>query len=247
MNRLENKVAIVTGGGRGIGEATASKFIKEGAKVVVADINKEDVEKIVKELKDLGGEAIGLVVDVTNRESVTEMINTTLETYGKLDILVNNAGITMDSTLMKMTEDQWDKVIDVNLKGVYLCGQAAAKVMVDQGKGVILNASSVVGLYGNFGQTNYAATKWGVIGMTKTWAKELGRKGVRSNAVAPGFIATPMVEKMPENVIDMMKGKAPLGKLGEPEDIANAYAFLASDEAKFITGAVLEVTGGVVL
>ncbi len=175
------------------------------------------------------------------------MIEDTIKEFGRLDVIVNNAGITMDATLAKMTEEQWDKVIDVNLKGVYNCGQAAAKIMVDQGSGVILNASSVVGLYGNFGQTNYAATKWGVIGMTKSWAKELGRKGVRSNAVAPGFISTPMVMKMPEKVISMMEGKAPLGKLGEPEDIANAYAFLASDEAKFITGAVLEVTGGVVL
>lgn len=245
--RLLDKVAIITGGGRGIGEATAKKFAKEGAKVVIADINEEDIQRTVSEIKDNGGEAYGINVDVTNIESVNKMIEFTVEKFGKLDVLVNNAGITMDSTLLKMTEDQWDKVIDVNLKGVYICGQAAAKVMVEQGSGVILNASSVVGLYGNFGQTNYAATKWGVIGMTKTWAKELGKKGVRSNAVAPGFIATPMVKKMPEKVIDMMKGKAPLGRLGEPEDIANAYAFLASDEAKFITGAVLEVTGGVVL
>lgn len=245
--RLLNKVAIVTGGGRGIGEATAKKFAKEGAKVVLADINDEDVNKTVNEIVENGGKAVGINVDVTNTESVNKMIEFTLEKYGRLDIIVNNAGITMDSTLLKMTEDQWDKVIDVNLKGVYICGQAAAKVMVEQGSGVILNASSVVGVYGNFGQTNYAATKWGVIGMTKTWAKELGKKGVRSNAVAPGFIATPMVKKMPDKVIDMMKSKAPLGRLGEPEDIADAYAFLASDEAKFITGAVLEVTGGVVL
>ncbi len=245
--RLLNKVAIITGGGRGIGEATAKKFVQEGAKVVIADINGEDIDRTVNELISMGGEAMGIVVDVTNSESVNNMVNSTVEKYGKLDILVNNAGITMDATLLKMTEDQWDKVIDVNLKGVYICGQAAAKVMVEQGSGVILNASSVVGIYGNFGQTNYAATKWGVIGMTKTWAKELGKKGIRSNAVAPGFISTPMVKKMPENVIEMMKGKAPLGRLGEPEDIANAYAFLASDEAKFITGAVLEVTGGVVL
>jgi 3-oxoacyl-[acyl-carrier protein] reductase len=245
--RLLNKVAIITGGGRGIGEATAKKFVQEGAKVVVADINSDDIDRTVSEIISMGGEATGLIVDVTKQESVNKMIETTVEKYGRLDILVNNAGITMDATLLKMTEDQWDKVIDVNLKGVYNCGQAAARVMVEQGSGVILNASSVVGIYGNFGQTNYAATKWGVIGMTKTWAKELGKKGVRSNAVAPGFIATPMVKKMPENVIAMMKDKAPLKKLGEPEDIANAYAFLASDEAKFITGAVLEVTGGVVV
>lgn len=245
--RLLDKVAIITGAGRGIGEATAKKFAQEGAKVVVADISEEDVERTVNEIIAMGGEATGVIVDVTSGESVNKMVDGTVEKYGKLDVLVNNAGITMDATLLKMTEDQWDKVIDVNLKGVYICGQAAAKVMVEQGSGVILNASSVVGVYGNFGQTNYAATKWGVIGMTKTWAKELGKKGVRSNAVAPGFILTPMVKKMPENVLDMMKEKAPLKKLGEPEDIANAYAFLASDEAKFITGAVLEVTGGVVL
>lgn len=245
--RLLDKVAIITGGARGIGEATAKKFVKEGAKVVIADINEEDIERTVNEIKEMGGQVAGIYVDVTKMDSVDKMIEFTLEKFGKLDILVNNAGITMDSTLLKMTEDQWDKVIDVNLKGVYNCGQAAAKVMVDQGSGVILNASSVVGIYGNFGQTNYAATKWGVIGMTKTWAKELGRKGVRVNAVAPGFIATPMVKKMPEKVINMMKEKAPLQRLGEPEEIANAYAFLASDEASFVTGAVLEVTGGVVL
>ena len=245
--RLLNKVAIITGGGRGIGEATAKKFIKEGAKIVIADINQEDIERTVEEIREMGGEVEGIYVDVTKMESVNRMIEFTLEKFGMLDILVNNAGITMDATLLKMTEDQWDKVVDVNLKGVFNCGQAAARVMADQGSGVILNASSVVGLYGNFGQTNYAATKWGVIGMTKTWAKELGRKGVRVNAVAPGFIATPMVKKMPEKVINMMKEKTPLQRLGEPEEIANAYAFLASDEAQFITGAVLEVTGGVVL
>ncbi len=245
--RLLDKVAIITGGGQGIGEATGKKFAREGAKVVIADINEESIKSTVDEILETGGEAIGVVADVTSQDSVNAMINTTIEKYGRLDIIVNNAGITMDSTLLKMKEDQWDAVIDVNLKGVYNCGQAAAKVMVEQGSGVILNASSVVGIYGNFGQTNYAATKWGVIGMTKTWSKELGRKGVRVNAVAPGFISTPMVKKMPEKVINMMEGKASLGSLGEPEDIANAYAFLASDEAKFITGAVLEVTGGVVI
>ena len=175
------------------------------------------------------------------------MIEETVRTYGRVDILVNNAGITQDATLLKMTEKQWDLVIDVNLKGVFNCGQAAANVMVEQGSGVILNATSVVGLYGNYGQTNYAATKWGVIGMTKTWAKELGKKGVRVNAVAPGFILTPMTEKMPEKVLDMMKDKAPIKRLGMPEDIANAYLYLASDEASFVTGTVLEVSGGVVL
>lgn len=245
--RLKDKIAIVTGAGRGIGAATAMKFAKEGAKVVVADINEEDVNNTVEEIKSAGGEAVASIANVVNKEEVDKMVNDTVEKFGKLDIIVNNAGITADSKLVKMTEEQWDKVIAVNLKGVYNCGQAAAKVMTEQGSGVILNASSVVGIYGNYGQTNYAATKWGVIGMTKTWAKELGKKGVRANVVAPGFILTPMTEKMPEKVLDMMKNKAPLRRLGNPEDIANAYAYLASDEASFVTGAVLSVDGGTVL
>lgn len=245
--RLNDKVAIITGGGRGIGETTALKFAKEGAKVVVADLNESDINAVVEKIKEAGGEATGMVVNVTNREQVDKMIQDTVGKYGKLDIVVNNAGITADAKLVKMSEEQWDKVIEVNLKGVFNCGQAAAKVMTEQGSGVILNASSVVGIYGNFGQTNYAATKWGVIGMAKSWAKELGPKGVRVNVVAPGFIVTPMTEKMPEKVLDMMKDKAPLKSLGYPEDIANAYAFLASDEARFINGAVLSVDGGLVL
>lgn len=245
--RLAEKVAIITGGGRGIGEATALKFAKEGAKVVVADVNKEDIDQTVQAITEAGGEAIGMVVDVTNVEQVENMVTETVQHFGSVDIVVNNAGITADAQLIKMEEAQWDRVIDVNLKGVFNVAQAAAKLMKEQKSGVILNASSVVGLYGNFGQTNYAATKWGVIGMTKTWAKELGRFGIRVNAVAPGFIMTPMVQKMPEKVLDMMKGKSPLGMLGEPEDIANAYTFLASDEARYVTGTVLSVDGGVVL
>lgn len=245
--RLEGKVAIITGAARGIGKATAEKFLKEGANVVVCDINIDQVNAAVEELKSISDKVIGIKVDVTNRADVDEMIKVTLDKFGKIDCLVNNAGITADNTLLKMSEEEWDRVININLKGVFNCGQAAAKVMSEQGYGVILNASSVVGLYGNYGQTNYAATKWGVIGMTKTWAKELGKKGVRVNAVAPGFILTPMTEKMPEKVLDMMKEKAPIKRLGMPEDIANAYAFLASDEASFITGTVLSVDGGIVL
>lgn len=245
--RLKDKIAIITGAGRGIGAATAKKFALEGATVVVADLNQEDINKTVEEIKANGGNAIGMNVNVTDRNQVAKMIKETSETFGGLNIVVNNAGITADSQLVKMTEEQWDKVLDVNLKGVFNVGQAAATYMKENNGGVILNASSVVGLYGNFGQTNYAATKWGVIGMTKTWAKELGKYKVRVNAVAPGFILTPMTEKMPEKVLDMMKDKAPLKSLGYPEDIANAYAFLASDEARFITGTVLSVDGGVVL
>ncbi|MBT9156772.1 MAG: 3-oxoacyl-(acyl-carrier-protein) reductase FabG [Firmicutes bacterium] len=245
--RLKDKVAIVTGGGRGIGEATAKAFAREGAKVVVADLSQADVERTVAEINEAGGQAIGFVVNVTDRAKVDELVQTATSNFGRLDILVNNAGITADNTLAKMTEAEWDRVIDVNLKGVFNCGQAAAKVMAEQGGGVILNASSVVGIYGNFGQTNYAATKWGVIGITKSWAKELGRKGIRVNAVAPGFILTPMTDKMPEKVLEMMKDKSPLKSLGYPDDIAAAYLYLASDEARFVTGTVLSVDGGLVL
>jgi len=246
--RLKDKVAIITGGGRGIGEFTAKRFSQEGAKVVVVDLNEDDVNRVVSEINAAGGQAIGAKVDVTNRTMVDEMVAKTVSTYGKIDILVNNAGITADNTLLKMTEAEWDRVLNVNLKGVFHCGQAVAAVMVEKGHGgVILNASSVVGIYGNFGQTNYAATKWGVIGMTKSWAKELGRKGIRVNAVAPGFIITPMTEKMPEKVLELMKDKSPLKSLGYADDIANAYLYLASDEARFVTGTVLSVDGGLVL
>lgn len=245
--RLKEKVAIITGAGRGIGEFTAKRFAKEGAAVVVADLNPEDVNNVVEAIKAEGGEAMAYIVNVTDRAMVNNMVKETVDKYGKVDILVNNAGITADNTLLKLTEEEWDRVINVNLKGVFNCGQAVAAVMAEKGSGVILNASSVVGIYGNFGQTNYAATKWGVIGMTKSWAKELGKKGIRVNAVAPGFIVTPMTSKMPEKVLDMMKDKSPLKTLGYPEDIANAYLFLASDEARYITGTVLSVDGGVVL
>lgn len=245
--RLEGKVCIITGAGQGIGAATARKFAREGAKVIVADIVSEHVQAVVDDIRASGGVAFGVVVDVTDPHSVEAMIEATREQFGRLDCLVNNAGITDDAQLLKMNQEQWDRVIQVNLKGVFLCAQAAARVMAEQGSGVILNASSVVGLYGNFGQTNYAATKWGVIGMTKTWCKELGRKGIRVNAVAPGFIRTPMTEKVPSKVLDMVLEKTPLGRMGTAEDIANAYAFLASDEASFISGAVLSVDGGLVL
>ncbi|MBS3900101.1 MAG: glucose 1-dehydrogenase [Dethiobacter sp.] len=246
--RLKDKVALITGGARGIGEFTAKCFSREGAIVVAADVNEDDINRVVAEIIGAGGKAIGLKVDVTNRAMVDAMVNTTVSVYGKIDILINNAGITADNTLLKMTEAEFDRVLNVNLKGVFHCGQAVAAVMVEKGNGgVILNASSIVGIYGNFGQTNYAATKWGVIGMTKSWAKELGRNGIRVNAVAPGFIVTPMTEKMPDKVLEMMKDKSALKSLGYAEDIANAYLFLASDEARFITGTVLSVDGGLVL
>ncbi|PYZ95434.1 3-oxoacyl-ACP reductase [Alteribacter lacisalsi] len=247
MKRLDNKTAVITGAGRGIGRATAIRFAQEGAAVVAADLNEEDTAQVVREIESAGGRAAAKTVNVTDRESVQEMIREAKELYGRVDILVNNAGITADAQLLKMEESQWDRVIDVNLKGVFNVAQAAAEEMKEQNGGVILNASSVVGTYGNFGQTNYAATKWGVNGMTKTWAKELGRYNVRVNAVAPGFVLTPMTEKMPEKVLGIMKDKSVFKDLAVPEDIANAYLFLASDEARFITGEILSVDGGVVL
>ena len=245
--KLKDKVAIITGAGSGIGKATAEKFCAEGAKVVIADVKADVISSVVAALNENGSDAIGVSVDVTSSKDVEHLMKKTLEHYGRLDIVVNNAGVTQDAQLIKMTEEQFDKVMNVNVKGVFQIGQAAAKIMKEQQSGVILNASSVVGTYGNFGQTNYAASKWGVNGMTKTWARELGRFNIRVNAVAPGFISTPMVKKMPEKVLTMMKDKALLNRLGNPEDVANGYAFLASDEASFITGTILSVDGGVTL
>ncbi|ARK30444.1 3-oxoacyl-[acyl-carrier-protein] reductase [Halalkalibacter krulwichiae] len=245
--RLLDKTAIITGAGRGIGEATAIKFAKEGAKVVIADLNSEDIDRTVSIINEAGGEAIGVIVNVTKRKEVKALMKKTLEQYGRVDVVVNNAGITADAQLLKMSDEQWDQVIDVNLKGVFTVSQEAAQIMKEQNGGVILNASSIVGSYGNFGQTNYAATKWGVNGMTKTWAKELGRYNIRVNAIAPGFILTSMTEKMPEKILATMKDKSVLNDLGTPEDIANGYMFLASDEARFITGTILSIDGGIVI
>ncbi|PYZ91681.1 3-oxoacyl-ACP reductase [Salipaludibacillus keqinensis] len=245
--RLQGKTAIVTGGGRGIGKATALKFAQEGANVVVADLNDAEINQVATEIETAGGKALAQAVNVTDREAVSNLISSAKEAFGRVDIVVNNAGITADAQLLKMEEEQWDRVIDVNLKGVFNVSQAAAAEMKEQEGGVILNASSVVGTYGNFGQTNYAATKWGVNGMTKTWAKELGRFNIRVNAVAPGFVLTPMTEKIPEKVLEMMKDKSVIKDLAYPDDIANAYLFLASDEARFITGEILAVDGGVVI
>lgn len=245
--RLQNKVALITGAGNGIGKQTALTFSREGAKVVVADINEDAGRKVVDEILQSGGSAAFEMVNVAETKDVVRMVENSVKTYGKIDILVNNAGIVADARLVKMDLEQWQRVIDINLKGVFLCGQAVAKVMeTNESGGVILNASSVVGLYGNFGQSNYVAAKAGVIGMTKTWARELGKKGIRVNAVAPGFIATDMLQSIPEKVINMMVEKTPLGRMGKPQDIANAYLFLATDEASFITGAVLSVDGGII-
>jgi 3-oxoacyl-[acyl-carrier protein] reductase len=219
-------------------------FARNGAKLVIADFDEELGMATVEELRQVGAEAEFVKVNVSNLYDVQQMVDAAVKRFSRIDVLVNNAGIVRDGLLTKLDPAQWDQVVAVNLTGVFYCTQAVARVMVPQGHGVILNAASVVGLYGNIGQTNYVATKSGVIGMTKTWAKELGPKGIRVNAVAPGFIMTGMTEQMPPKVLDTMKEKTPLHRLGQPEDIAHAYLFLASDEASFINGAVLSVDGG---
>jgi 3-oxoacyl-[acyl-carrier protein] reductase len=251
--RLTNKTAIITGGFSGIGAATVKKFIDEGANVIIWDVlipekaqNNDSSRQLIHYQK----------VDVTDRIQIDSALNELKNNKVKVDILINNAGITADSQLVKwkdgkvvkqMTPEEFQRVISINLTGVFNCAQAVVPIMIENKGGVILNAASVVGIYGNFGQTNYVATKSGVIGMTKVWAREYGRYGIRVNAVAPGFISTEMVQKMPDNVINDMKTHTPLGRLGTPEDVANVYAFLASEEAAFIHGAVISVDGGIVI
>lgn len=245
--RLKGKVSIITGGASGIGKATVLKFAQEGAIVAVCDLNQETIDATVNEVKAAGGEAVGYIANVTNKSQINDMVADVKARFGRIDVLVNNAGIVQDAQLTKMTDEQFDLVIDINLRGVYNCAKAVVDTMVAQGGGVILNASSVVGVYGNFGQTNYAATKFGVIGFVKTWAKELGKKGIRANAVCPGFVATPILKAMPEKVIQAMEDRVPMKRMAQPEEIANLYAFLASDEASYINGAAIEITGGLTL
>lgn len=252
---LQDKVIIVTGAAAGIGRATAVRFAKEGARVAAWDVNGNAADALLAELSASGSEAIFQTVDVSRQESVEHAVTEIIARWGAVHVLINNAGILRDGMLVKckegvpqsvMSDEQFDSVIGVNLKGVFVCTRAVAPHMIRAGGGVILNASSVVGLYGNFGQTNYVATKSGVIGMTKVWARELGRYGIRVNAVAPGFIATEMVSQMPDKILDRMKAGTPVGRRGRPDDVANAYLWLASDAASFVSGTVLSVDGGVV-
>ena len=251
--RLMDKVCLITGGAAGIGKATAEKFVAEGAKVVICDLDADRGQALADQL---GGETLFYQVNVTNRVEVQAWVDDVVEKFGRVDVLINNAGITRDGLFVKfkegavvsqMSEADFDLVIDVNLKGTFNCAQAVTPQMIKQGGGVIVNASSIVGLYGNFGQTNYAATKFGVIGMTKTWSRELGRFNIRVNAVCPGFILTEMVKKMPEKILESLAAKTPLGRMGQPEDVANIYAWLASDEAAYVHGTTISVDGGMVL
>ena len=247
MKKLNNQVAVITGGADGIGKAAVQRFAQEGAKVIIWDMNETKGIETAAALSTNGAEVSFMKVNTADFKVVEAATNEVINTFGKIDILVNNAGITRDSTLKKMTTEQWQSVIDVNLTGVFNCTKCVAAFMTEKNYGRIINTSSVVALYGNFGQTNYVATKAALIGMTKTLAKELGRKGITVNAVAPGFIATEMVKKMPENVLAGMRDKTPVGRLGEPEEIAAAYLFLASPESGFINGTTLSVDGGVTI
>jgi 3-oxoacyl-[acyl-carrier protein] reductase len=243
---LENKVAIVTGAARGIGKAIARKLSQEGAKIVICDLL-EELFATAEELRLEGTSVMPLQVDVTNMEAVESMVQTVLEKLGSVDILVNNAGIVRDALLVRMKESDWDAVIAVNLKGSFNCTKAVARPMMKQRSGKIVNLSSVMGLTGNIGQANYSASKAGIIGLTKSAAKELGRRGINVNAIAPGFIMSRMTESLPEDQREKALENIPLGFLGSPEDVASVIAFLVSESARYITGQVIQVDGGLVM
>ena len=253
---LRGKVVVITGAGAGIGRATAMRFAEEGALIAAWDVSPKAGPQLESAIKWAGGDGCFQAVNVTNAEEIESAAQAVLERWKRIDVLINNAGIVRDAQLVKwngsspasmMSEDMWDSVINVNLKGIFLATRAVVPHMIKNGGGVVLSAASVVGLLGNFGQTNYVASKAGVIGMTRTWARELGRYKIRVNAVAPGFIATDMVRAMPEKVLQAMIARTPLGRAGTPEDVANTYVWLASDQASFIHGAVISVDGGVVI
>jgi 3-oxoacyl-[acyl-carrier protein] reductase len=245
--RLQGKVSIITGAGRGIGHATVKKFLAEGAIVVAGDIDSSLLDAVNVEFKSGGRNGVAYLVDVTDAAAVAKMIESVITQYGQIDVLVNNAGIVRDARMINMSEELFDDVINVNLKGTFNCAKAVFPHMMERQTGVVLNASSIVGIYGNFGQTNYAASKFGVIGMAKTWAREFGRFGIRSNAVCPGMINTEILKDIPETVLSNIISNIPMGRLGGASEIANTYAFLASDEASYINGAVIEVDGGATL
>jgi len=245
--KLKDKVALITGGARGIGQAIAMNFAREGANIVVADVNLEVAQKTASDIEALGRKALALEMDVTDYAKVEEGINKILDKFGKVDILVNNAGITKDNLILRMSQAEWDAVINVNLKGTFNCIKAVSKPMVKQRSGKIISIASIIGLMGNFGQANYAASKAGIIALTKTVAKELASRNINANAVAPGFIQTEMTAKLSEDVKKKMMEAIPLSKLGTPDDVANVCLFLASEESNYITGQTITVDGGMVM
>ena len=244
---LEGKVALVTGGARGIGKEIALVLAKEGANIVLCDVNLEEAEQTAGQIKDLGRECLALKADVTDSKSVEDMVDKILDKYKKLDILINNAGITKDNLILRMSEEDWDKVIAVNLKGTFLCTKIVSKVMLKQRFGKIVNLASIIGIMGNAGQANYAASKGGIISFTKSVAKELAPRGVCVNAIAPGFIRTEMTAKLPEDVQKRMLSAIPLGRFGEPKDVANLVLFLSSENSLYITGQVIQIDGGMLM
>ena len=247
MSNLKHQVTVVTGAGRGIGRAIALELATCGSTVVLSDIDIEGAERVASELKELGGKALALKTDVSDFGQAQEMIERAVSDYGRLDILVNNAGITRDNLIVRLGEEDWDRVIAVNLKGAFNCCRAAAKVMMKQRGGVIVSIASVVGVMGNAGQTNYAASKAGLIGLTKSLAKELAPRGVRVNAVAPGYIETEMTKDLPEAAKEAFLMVIPLKRPGQPEDVARAVRFLVSEDASYITGQVVHIDGGMVM
>lgn len=244
---LKNKVAIITGAARGIGKEIALTFAREGANICICDVNKEFLEKTTKELESMGRQAIGLNVDVTSFLQVEEMVQKILDKFTKIDILINNAGITRDNLLLRMKEEQWDAVLDVNLKGTFNCTKAVSKIMIKQKSGKIINIASIIGLIGNAGQSNYAASKGGVISFTKSIAKELASRNINVNAIAPGYIKTDMTAKLTGDLQESMLKMIPLGRFGEPSDVANAALFLVNESSNYITGHVIQVNGGMVM
>lgn len=246
--KLEGKVALVTGASRGIGREIALELARQGADVVVNYSGSlERANHVVAEIKEMGRQSTAIQCDVSNSDSVATMVKETIDTFGKLDILVNNAGITKDNLLMRMKEEEWDDVININLKGVFLCTKAVTRQMMKQRSGRIINISSIVGVSGNPGQANYVAAKSGVIGLTKTTAKELSSRGITVNAIAPGFITTDMTDKLNDEVKELMLKQIPLARFGEPSDIANVVVFLASEDSRYMTGQTLHVDGGMVM
>ena len=245
--QLADQVAIITGGARGIGREIALLFAKEGADIALFDVNAEQLAQTVGELRALGRRAEGFVVDVTDPQTVEDAVSKVLDKLSRIDILINNAGITQDGLLVRMSDAQWDRVLDINLKGTFLCTRAVSKVMLKARRGRIVSIASIIGLIGNAGQANYAASKAGIIGLTKSVAKELASRGVTANAIAPGFIKTEMTDRLPEDVRQRMLAQIPLGILGEPRDVAQAALFLVSDAARYVTGQVLVVDGGLVM